>query len=324
MVACTEPANRRQASKSQVQPCTLMRPRRRHSNLEPLTSNLCLFIRFRTLLPQQTTSNPFVINHFRTLYHATEGGGGIGHPLVPSPCLSNDFHAPTTPRSHHPTWCPASVPRFLRHACGDSSIFHGSRNTVHGPRPSSSLERSTANGQLSILLPSLSFQRLATIKFSNPLVLKTIRNAGGVGSPQSVHAPFKKHVNSLQMRSASTSPTLVPRIGRSPVRGFLSVLSTVSCRLSAAIRLGILRLFLDLQLLNFRLFNCRPASPSHFHHPLCFQCLAHSFTPRLQRNSFGINSFRTLSIAMGVCTPLVYPERIRGVTLLCARRFLEL
>src|SRR5207245_2215499 len=34
--------------------------------------------------------------------------------------------------------------------------------------------------------------------------------------------------------SASAPPTFVPRIGRSPVRGFFSILSAVSCKLSTA------------------------------------------------------------------------------------------
>jgi len=78
----------------------------------------------------------------------------------------------------------------------------------------------------------LSFQSLPTVRFSNPLVLTTIRNAGvGVGGLAAT--PFKKHFNSLPIRNASAPSTFVPRIGRSPVRGLFSTLSTVSCGPSA-------------------------------------------------------------------------------------------
>jgi hypothetical protein len=63
-------------------------------------------------------------------------------------------------------------------------------------------------------------------------------------------------------------------------------------------------------------FECSAcaATPSNSHHPFCFRPLAHSLAPRPQRNSFGINSLRTLSIAMGVrggraSSPILVPPR---------------
>ena len=47
------------------------------SNLQTLfRSNVCLFIHMRTLSRHGAHRNPFLINHFRTLSHATCNGGG--------------------------------------------------------------------------------------------------------------------------------------------------------------------------------------------------------------------------------------------------------
>jgi|SRR5579864_571053 len=48
------------------------------AHLDPLTSNPCVFIQFRTLFVQRSTSNFFLINDFRTLLHSTGGGGCPG------------------------------------------------------------------------------------------------------------------------------------------------------------------------------------------------------------------------------------------------------
>jgi hypothetical protein len=70
--------------------------------------------------------------------------------------------------------------------------------TLLTARPFTPLDRSSST------LPFLSFQSLTIIKFSNPLVLITIRNAGGVGRAN--RNLLKKKFNS------AVSSTLVPRI----------------------------------------------------------------------------------------------------------------
>ncbi len=140
-----------------------MRPRRRHSNLEPPTSNLCLFSQFRTLWRQRSTSKPFPINHFRTLSHATGGGGA------------------------------SAISHFK---CGDSSIFHGSRNTAHGPCPygdfSTFLRLPTVDCQVATVLSALPifapcylvcFHANTNCPVCKPFVFITIRIAGGGYTP---------------------------------------------------------------------------------------------------------------------------------------------
>ncbi len=70
----------------------------------------------------------------------------------------------------------------------------------------------------------LCFQSLPTIKFSNPLVLITIRNAGGwvVGALAEIFS--KRTLTPLISDLSSSTSTLVPRIGRSPMWGFSSLL----------------------------------------------------------------------------------------------------
>ncbi len=104
-------------------------------------------------------------------------------------------------------WYPASAVG----ACGDSSLLHQSRACP---------DRVGVTNDESHTLPPLSFESLTTIKFSNPLVLKTIRNAGGCTYPLPP-TPFKKHFSSLQILNASASSTFVLCIRRRRVRRFL-------------------------------------------------------------------------------------------------------
>jgi hypothetical protein len=166
-----------------------MRPRRRHSNLGPLTSNLCLFIRFRTLWPQRSTSKSFAINHFRTLSHPTGGGGSIGHPLVPPPCLFNDFHATAAPRSHHLPWCPLS--RSSRGRPPLATVF-----------PFQSLANCPRFATLS---QPISFQPLTNCPICKSFLLKTIQQYRGVWGvrllsnfPTFKRATFKRPLTPLE------------------------------------------------------------------------------------------------------------------------------
>ncbi len=122
------------------------------------------------------------------------------------------------------------------------------RHNRPAPRPTLSGSPRSSNNHLPSPVASLCFQSLTTIKFSKPFVLITIRNAGGCGwSP--LPGPSRKTEHPKRMRVLSersepkdlsltplisdhVSSTLVRRIRRRRVRGFLSTVSTVNCRLS--------------------------------------------------------------------------------------------
>jgi hypothetical protein len=151
-----------------------MRPQRsllQNDSVAVYPSNAFVFIEFRTVWWPRTASKPFVINHFRTLSHATEGGGAYGFLNVPvlslfAPCYLVCFHANTN--------CP----------------------------------------------------------ICKSFVLKRIQQyPGGWGAPgASLLRPSRR---TLSLGSSEpVSATLVPRIGRSPVRGFFSILSAVNRRFS--------------------------------------------------------------------------------------------
>src|SRR5437660_7486045 len=66
------------------------------------------------------------------------------------------------------------------------------------------------------ILPSLSFQPLTTIKFSNPLVLITIRNAGGCTYPLPFPAARQRSTSASPLECALTSEhRVLPGFGRS-------------------------------------------------------------------------------------------------------------
>ncbi len=126
----------------------------------------------------------------------------------------------------------------------------------HGVPKNLPLALHPVNNHLSPRLPSLSFQSLTTIKSSNSLVLKTIRNAWGCTYPLRPrpsrktltpshsgalppHLPWcsvsasgaygdapslsRPHLTENSRLSTSTA-IFVPRIGRRPARGFWSLL----------------------------------------------------------------------------------------------------
>src|SRR6266849_3129393 len=120
-----------------------------------------------------------------------------------------------------------------------------------------------------------------------PFVLITMQQYPGVGG-RLAPTLLKKDFNSLPIRSATALTYLGTPHPPEARAGIL--LSSVGCQLWAVNPSARSSAF--------------HAAPSCFHHPLCFHNLAHSFAPRAQCNSFGINSLRTLSIVTGVYTHL--------------------
>ncbi len=143
-------------------------------DLSSPAARLLLPYRVPYILPSYVYANSFVC-------HSYENCRGV-YPFFPF------WHS----RNHLPSFS-ASVPFALRHACGDSSLRRlstvGSQLLPHLPwfpasaagacGDSSPFRQSRVTSHESHSLPFLSFQSLTTIKFSNPLVLTTIRNAGG-------------------------------------------------------------------------------------------------------------------------------------------------
>jgi hypothetical protein len=96
--------------------------------------------------------------------------------------------------------------------------------------PTNSQQLTNCSPIVSHFVP-LCFQSLTTVKLCKPFVLITIRNARGwVGA--SPLRPSRKTLSHLISDPASS--TLVPHIGRSPVRGFFGSSSTFNFELSTA------------------------------------------------------------------------------------------
>ncbi len=94
----------------------------------------------------------------------------------------------------------------------------------HAVPNNSSLSLHLADNHLSLHLASLCFQSLATIKFSNPFVLITIRNAGGwVYSHSASNVTHSR--NHLPWCSASVPSALRHPCGDSSLPGLLSTLN---------------------------------------------------------------------------------------------------
>ncbi len=91
-------------------------------------------------------------------------------PFTPLPAYPDLREKRQSANQRHLPWYPASAVG----ACGDSSLFHESPAC---PDPVGVTDHGSPS------FPSLSFQSLTTIKFSNPLVFTTIRNAGGCTYP---------------------------------------------------------------------------------------------------------------------------------------------
>ena len=153
------------------------------------SSNLFLFMRFRTLCPQRGTPNPFVINHFRTLSRATEGRGLLSapipnaEPLVAVFCFQSLTHCPICNSfvlitlQQYPGVCtpplacdlkfyfksPCCCPVFRKAVGAGSSFLHQSPVTIHQLLPPTwdSL-RPTANGERPTLFVSTGHQSQIT------------------------------------------------------------------------------------------------------------------------------------------------------------------
>jgi hypothetical protein len=184
------------------------------SYLQPPSSNLCLFIHLRTLLRHGALPSPLPSITCALFSSPRRGWGSHSspnlqtfqratfkrsylpwYPLSRSSGGRSPLATRHSPLSHFLPWCPASsaapCARRSRPCRGDSSIFHGSRNTVHCLRPytdSSTLfrlptvnrrSRSYRGGQLSTLLPSVCFQHVTNCPICKSFVLKTIQQYRG-------------------------------------------------------------------------------------------------------------------------------------------------
>ncbi len=220
-------------------------------------------------------------------------------------CVNRRFQPRPLPKS--PSFCVLPLSPAL--VSGFSSPFSVSVSAAHH----------ISTNRVSPFLPLLSFQSLTTIKFSNPLVLTTIRNAGGCG-----WSPFRSNIQIFKRpRFTNASQPLCSVSAASRVRSEIPpesetpalserishLASTSSRKLSAA----------DLCAISFRMNTCE-TPPKSVHSKRLAQSLSplesaltkkwggrgpRFFSSSLQTSAKGLGCIHSIkSHATGTCVSL--------------------